>query len=388
MKTGFFAIFRSSLIELARRPLYWYGMIVLPLLLGYFLTSEMSAGLPEGTPTAIVDKDHTHLSRQVTQTLGGMQLVEITQACDSYSQAMHKLRSGEIYGFFFIPEDYEADLLAGRSPVISFYTNMTYFVPGTLAYKNFKTTAVYSKAGVVLQVIQTGTGASTEQITPMLNPVNIQGRPLGNPWLNYAYYLCNSFVPGVLQLMVMLMTACVLGQEIKRRTGPALMQAAGGSVLKAVTAKLLPQTIIWCAVAMLMEAWLYGYNAYPMNGSLLWMTINTLMLVLASQALALFIFCALPSLRMSLSVCALIGILTFSIAAFSFPLESMYGAISIFAWILPVRYYFQNYIDLALNGVDLWYARWNFVAYIIFMLAPLTLLWRLRKAWLKPIYLP
>lgn len=388
MKTGFFAISMRSLRQLARRPLYWYAMFILPAFIGYFLVEMMESGLPENTPTAIVDKDHTHLSRQVTQTLDGMQLVKITQACDSYSAAMEKVRSGEIYGFFLIPENYEADLLAGRAPVISFYTNMTYFVPGTLAYKNFKTTAVYTKAGVVMQVIQTGTGATANQIAPLLNPVNIQGRPQGNPWLNYSYYLCNSFVPGALQLMIIIMTAYTLGEEIKRRTSVELMEMAGGSVLKAVTGKLLPQTVIWFAMALLMEAWLFGYNHFPMNGSLLWMTVNTLLFVLASQGFALFIFCALPNLRMAVSVCSLLGILTFSIAAFSFPVESMYGAIGIFSWIVPVRYYFMIYIDQALNGVDLWYSRWQFIAYFIFIFSPLLLLWRVKKAWLKPVYIP
>lgn len=388
MKTGFFAIFMRSLRQLASRPLYWYALFVLPLGLTYFLTSEMENGLPENTPTAIVDKDHTHLSRQLTQTLDGMQLIEITEECDSYSAAMDKVCEGEIYGFFIIPENYEADLLAGRSPVISFYTNMTYFVPGTLAYKNFKTTAVYTKAGVVMQVIQTGTGATEDQIEPLLNPVNIQGHPLGNPWLNYAYYLANSFVPGVLQLMIMLLTAYTLGEEVKRRTSLQLMRMANGSVLKALTAKLAPQTLIWFVVALLIEAWLFGFNHYPLNGSLLWMTVNTLLLVLASQGFALFIFCAVPNLRMSISLCALTGILTFSIAAFSFPVESMYGAIGIFSWILPVRYYFLIYIDQALNGIDIWYSRWYFISYFIFIFAPLPLIWRIRKAWLKPVYVP
>ncbi|MCM1005631.1 MAG: ABC transporter permease [Prevotella sp.] len=388
MKTGFRAIFMRSLKQLASRPLYWYAMFVLPLFIGWFLTDEMKSGLPENTPTAIIDKDRTHLSRQVTQTLDGMQLVKITEACESYSEAMDKMRSGDIFGFFLIPENYEADLLAGRAPVISFYTNMTYFVPGTLAYKNFKTTAVYTKAGVVMQVIQTATGATPNQITPLLNPVNIEGHPIGNPWLNYSYYLCNSFVPGILQLMVMLTAAYALGEEIKKRTSVQLMQMAGGSVLKALTAKLMPQTCIWSCTALLMEAWLFGYNQYPMNGSLLWMTINTVLLVLASQGMAILVFCALPSLRMAVSVCSLIGILTFSIAAFSFPVESMYGAVGIFSWIVPVRYYFLIYADQALNGIDIYFSRWHFIAYFVFIFAPLLLIWRLKKAWLKPIYLP
>lgn len=388
MKTGFFAIFIDSLRQLARRPLYWYAIFILPLGLFLFLPDLMRSGLPENTPTAIVDKDHTHLSRQVTQTLDGMQLIKITQTCDSYSAAMKKMRSGEIFGFFIIPENYEADLLAARAPVISFYTNMTYFVPGTLAYKNFKTTAVYTKAGVMLRVIEAGTGVPSGQVAQMLNPVNISGRPLNNPWLNYSYYLCSSFIPAVLQLMVMLLTAYTLGEEIKRRTSVRLMDMAGGSVIKAVTAKLLPQTLIWIAIGMFMEAWMYGYEGFPLHCSIWWMLLNTSLLVLASQGIALFITCALPNLRLALSLCALTGILTFSIAAFSFPVDSMYGAVGIFSWILPVRYYFLIYIDQALNGAPVYFARMWYASYFAFMVAPLLLIFRLKRAFLKPIYIP
>lgn len=385
---GFFEIFRDSLLGLARRPLYWLAMFIFPVGLFFFMTDLMKEGLPHDAPVAIVDKDHTHISRAVTQDLDGMQLIQITEARDSYSSAMDDLRRGDIFGFFLIPENYEADLLAGRAPVISFYTNMTYFVPGTMAYKNFKTVATYTKAGVVLNVIQTATGAPTETVTPLLNPITIQGRGLNNPWLNYSYYLCNSFVPGVLQLMIFLLTAYTLGEVIKQRRTLILLRQAGGSIIKAVTAFLAPQTLIWFVMALFMESWLFGWNGYPMNGSWWWMTLNTLLLVLASQGFALFVTCVLPNLRLALSVCALLGILTFSIAAFSFPVESMYPAMGIFSWIVPVRYYFLIYIDQALNGIPVYYSRHWFVAYFIFMAAPFTLLWRLKRAWLKPVYVP
>lgn len=388
MKTGFFAIVARSFRQIASRPLYWFALIVLPLGLFYFLAEMMEAGIPENAPAGIVDKDHTHMSRQMTQTLDAMQLVRITESCNSYSQAMDKVRSGEIFGFFLIPENYEADLLAGRSPVISFYTNMTYFVPGTLAYKNFKTVGVYTKAGVVMTALQSATGATTGQIAPLINPVSIQGHPLNNPWLNYSYYLNNSFIPGVLQLMIFLLTAYTLGEEIKRGTSVRLMNMAGGSILRAVTAKLIPQTLMWFVIAMFMESWLYGWNEYPMNGSMGWMLLSALMFVLACQGFALFVTCVLPNLRLSLSVCALCGILTFSIAAYSFPVESMYGAVGIFSWIVPARYNFLIYIDQALNGIDIYYSRYYFIAYMAFIFAPLTMLWNLKKAYLKPIYIP
>ena len=97
---------------------------------------------------------------------------------------------------------------------------MAYFVPASLLFKTFKTTAVYAKAGIAMSVLDAA-GAEVDPST-LLMPVNITSRPLGNPGLNYAIYLCNSFVPAVLQLMIFLITCFSLGQEIKYGTSRRL----------------------------------------------------------------------------------------------------------------------------------------------------------------------
>ena len=110
--------------------------------------------------------------------------------------------------------------------------------------------------------------------------------------------------------------------------------------------------------------------------------------VLASQGFALFIFGVLPNLRLSMSICSLMGILSFSLAAFSFPVQSMYGAIGIFSYILPIRYNFLIYADQALNGIDLYYSRVWFAVYFIFILLPFTMLWKMKKYMKDPVYAP
>ncbi len=385
--SGLKAVMTVSLLEIVRRPVYWFGFFLLPLFLFLMLANMMEEGLPQKTPAAMVDKDGSSLSRQMTLNIGGMQMVDLRYESNSFTEARHLMQEGKIYGFFLIPENYQADLMAGRNPVITFYTNMTYYVPGSLLFKTFKSSATYSKAAIVSGALES-LGATEDQVKPLLQPVDIQCRGLGNPGLNYGIYLGNSFIPCVLQLMIMLITCFSLGQEIKYGMSRQLLRRADGSIVKAVFGKLLPQTAIWTVVAIFMESWLFKYNAYPMNGSWLWITLSEVMFVVATQGFALFIFCLLPNLRLSLSICALTGILSFSIAAFSFPYESMYPAIGILSWILPVRYNFLIYIDQALNGIDIYYSRVWFVAYIVFMLLPLPLLPRLRRCMARPVYVP
>ena len=376
-----------SVRQLTGRPIYWVAMFALPLFLMLMLTNMMEDGLPDKVPAAIVDKDGTSLSREITQNLGSLQMVDLVDQSNSFTEARHKMQEGKIFGFFMIPENFEQDLLSGKGPTITFYTNMTYFVPASLLFKSFKTTALMSKAGIMLNVAETA-GMSAETVVPMMQPINITSRGLGNPGLNYAIYLCNSFVPCMFQLMIMLMVCFSLGEEIKYGTSPKLMRMARGNILEAIIGKILPQTIGWWVMIMFMMSWLYCWQGYPMKGSWWWMTVSELMFVVASQCFALFVFGVLPNLRFSLSVCSLLGILSFSLAAFSFPVECMYGAISIFSWIMPIRYNFLIYIDQALNGIDIWYSRWWYVAYIVFFLLPFTIMWKIRKNFERPVYIP
>jgi len=386
-KTGFKAIFVRSVLQIVRRPIYWVAFFVLPLFIFLLMPSLLNEGLPYRVPAAIVDKDGSSISREVSQTLAGMQLVDVRNICGSFTQARHDMQKGEIFGYFLIPEHFQRDLLSGRKPEITFYTNMTYFVPASMLLKTFQATALYTKAGITMNILESA-GATPDEVTPLLLPVNIETRAIHNPDLNYAIYLCNSFVPCALQLMIFLVTCFSIGQEVKYGSSVRLLKMARGSVFRAMTAKLLPQTIIWFILAIFMESWLFKINGYPVHGSWFWITLSELMFVLACQGAGLFFYCLIPNLRLSLSVSALLGILSFSIAAFSFPVESMYPAIGIFSWIVPTRYNFLIYIDQALNGIDIYYSRIWFVAYIVFMLLPFPLMRRLGKNMAKPVYAP
>lgn len=387
MRHGYRTIVWQTCAEIARRPVCWIGFFVLPLFISLLLSNLMEQGLPKRIPAAIVDMDHSSMSRSITQTLDAMEMVHITKAAESYTQARHDMQRGDIYGYFLIPDGFEQDLLAGRHPTISFYTNMTYFVPANLLFKNFKLTAVYTKAGVVTSLLS-GAGMPQTEIPAMLSPITIQTRPLRNPQLNYAIYLTNSFLPCAFQLMIMLMTAYMVTNDIKYGFSRYYLKLGGGSILKTLSAKLLPSTLIWMIEIFFMYSLLYRWCHFPMNGSTAWMLLSEFLFVLASQGLGLLIACTWPNMRLSLSVCALTGILSFSLGAFSFPTESMYGGMAIFSYILPTRYNYLIYVDQALNGIDIYYSRWWYVAYFAFILAPLPLLPRLKRAMANPVYAP
>lgn len=386
-KTGFQATVRRTIHMLCHRRIYVVCMVIVPVAMALFFLSLMGEGLPLKVPTAIVDMDNTGMSRQVTRSLGATELIDIQKKAESYLDAMNSVKRGETFGFFVIPENFEKDALSGRTPTIDFYTNLTYYIPGSLAFKGFKTIAV-TTSGAIVKTTLVSAGVGDDVAGTLLQPMVVQDHPMGNPWMNYSIYLSNSFIPGVIALMVMLVTVWSICDEIKRGTSVQWLRSARGSIVTAVAAKLLPQAAIFTVVGIACQALMYGYSNFPLHCNAWHMILAMVLLVVACQGFAVFICGLIPNLRFALSIVSLIGILTFSIAGLSFPVQSMYGSIGIFSYILPLRYYFLIYVDQALNGIPIYYSRYYYAALLVFPLVGASMLWKLKRHCEHPVYVP
>lgn len=369
------------------RRVYFVSLVLVPIAFTLFFIDLMDEGLPLKVPTAIVDLDDSPLSRTITRNLNAGELLDIRYKSESFHDAIDKVRGGEIFGFFMIPERFQEKALGGDKPTITYYSNMTYFVPGTLSFKGFKSVAVTTAGGIV-QTTLVGMGLDEGTAGNLLQPVVVDNHPIGNPWLNYSIYLCNSFIPGVIALMVMLVTAYSICDEIKKGTSVQWLREGGNSMLISLIGKLAPQSFMAICVGVFIQSLLYGYNHFPLNNHAMHMIAAMVLLVIGCQAFAVTICCILPNLRLAVSILSLVGILSFSITGFSFPVQSMYGGIGIFSYLIPLRYYFLIYVDQALNGIPIFYSRWYYIALLSFPLISLLGLWKLKRRCLNPVYVP
>lgn len=378
-------IIKRELRRLTSRKIYIVMMLVVPLGFTFFFLNLMNEGLPLKIPVGMVDMDHTSLSRQVGRSLNASELIDISTSPQDFHEAMSQVKSGEIYGFFYIPREFQKKSLSGETPTLSFYSNMTIFVPGSLSFKGFKTIAVTTSGGIVKTTL-VGMGVGENLAGSLLQPVVIQSHPLNNPWLNYSVYLSQSFIPSLLALIVLLVTVFSICQEQKSGSSIEWLAMAKGNMAVALLGKLLPQTVIFTIVGVTMQAIMFGFMHFPMNCHPLNMIFAMLLLVMASQAFATFIAEMLPNLRIGMSIVSLTGILCFSIAGFSFPVEKMYGGVAIFSYLVPIRYYFLIYIDQALNGAPFYYSRFYYIALLAFLLLPVLGMRRLARHLSHPVY--
>ena len=148
-KTAFINSIKRGVRKLTERRLYIFAMVVIPLFVTFFLLGLMKNGLPNHIPTAIVDLDNSTASREVVRTLNSSVEVDLNHKVNSYVEAYELMQKGEIYGFFIIPHNFMRDAMSGREPQIAYYTNSTFYVPGSLLYRSLRTTSTLTSASIV-----------------------------------------------------------------------------------------------------------------------------------------------------------------------------------------------------------------------------------------------
>lgn len=373
--------------RLVSRPLYLFCMVIAPLFCYLFFTTLLDSGLPTNMPVGVVDQDMSTISRNLTRNLDAFGQTAVVAHYPSIREARTAMQRGEIYGFYYIPQGTSSEVQAQRQPKLSFYTNNTLLVAGSLLFKDMKMMSELA-AGSAARTTLYAKGATENQAMGFLQPIVIDTHPLNNPWLNYSVYLCNTFAPGVLMLLIFMVTVYSIGVEIKDRTAREWLSMGNDSIWISLAGKLLPHTAVFFLMGMLYNAYLYGFLHFPCNSGIFPMLLATLCLILASQSMGILMIGILPTLRLGLSFASLWGVLSFSMCGLSFPIMGMHPTLQALANLFPLRHYFLIYVDQALNGYPMIYSWTNYVALLIFMTLPFLISRRLKEALVYYKYIP
>ena len=315
----------------SKRPIFLIIMFVAPLGFLWMFTSLMQAGLPTKLPAALVDEDDTHVTRQLTRILGTMEETRFVLQTYSFTEAREAMQRGEIYAIFRIPKGTTEAALTQRQPVVSFYTNDTYYIAASLLMKDMRKMAEMAGLAITRETMR-ARGFTDEQIMGTIQPIVVESHPLGNPHLNYSVVLSNLIVPGLLMLVIMLTTSYSLGNEWKRGRQKHLYEMGNGNIWVIIIGKLLPQTLLYTLIFWLIDLIFYSYLQFPCQCGIPRMMLWGHLAVLASQGFGLLMFEAFPGqMRMAMSACSLLGVMQFSLAGFSFPVSAMDEAIPVIA---------------------------------------------------------
>ena len=302
----------------------------------------MHEGLPTDLPIAVVDMDNSATSRNLIRQLDAFEQTEVYMKTMSFTEARQEMQKGNVYGIFLHSIRFRRGRHIWKAAPVVFLYEWYLFDRRFLLFRDMKTMSVLAGAAVGLQTGQ-AKGYTEAQIMGQLQPIVIDTHPIGNPWLNYSVYLNNTVLPGVIQLMVFLVTVFSIGTEIKYSTSRKWLDMGGNSIAVSLLGKLLPQTAIFTVVGFMYCAVLYGINSFPLNSGWFPMLLAMFLLIISSQAVGVFMIGVLPTPRLGLSFASLFGMISFSIVGFSFPVQGM-DTLQALARLFPLRHYFLIYV--------------------------------------------
>ncbi len=374
------AVARRELRIIRQRPIYLLGSVGVIAFCAIFFLTFLKDGLPSDVPIGLVDYDYSSTSRNFCQQLDATQLGKVVHY-DSFAAAREDMNRGKIAAVCVVPVGMNDDIQANRQPKITFYVNGLYFVSGALAWKNLLQMVNLTNGAVQRQAFR-ARGYNDSQIMGMIRPVDVDVHQIGNVGTNYNYYLSSVLLPGVLEMIVIIVLIYSLGAELKYGTSRHLLQTSGNSIVTALAGKLLVWTLTFSAIGLILILLLFHRLHFPLAGSIWNMFLGIFLMIFASEAIAIFILEMLPVPRLALSIGALYSVLGFSLSGFTLPIEAMPPYIQGLAAAFPLRHYYLFYVQEAIFGAGFagW---WKQVIYLlIFILLPLIGLVRLKKAYI------
>ncbi|MCQ2959579.1 MAG: ABC transporter permease [Bacteroidales bacterium] len=379
------SVVKREIKRLLSRPLYLFSMILAPLFAYIFFPTLMMEGLPTDLPAGVVDLDNSSVTRQIIRNLDAFQQTKIVAQYNNFAEARTAMQRGEIYAVYYIPEGTTKEALASKQPTVSFYTSASYLIPASLVYRDMKMMSEYASGAITRSTLY-AKGYTEDQAMAMLQPIKMEMHAVNNPLLNYSVYLSNSLLPAILMILIFQVTIYSIYSELKEETSKEWLAMTNNSIYKAVIGKLIPQFFVWMLMGVTCLVVLYGNCHFPLNSGLLPMVALMFVFVVVCQGFGVFLCGALPSMRWSLSIATLWGVLSIPISGFSFPQMAFPPALQALSYLFPMRYYFLIYVDQALNGWSFGYTWLFYVCLLAFLILPICVMGRLKKFLLEYHY--
>lgn len=364
--------------RMTSRRLYFGVCLVLPLFTLFFMATIFGNGQMENIPVGIVDQDNTATSREIVRRISAVPTFKVTHHFANEADARRAVQQKEIYGYLSIPPLFEQDALTGKDATLCYYYHYALLSVGGELMAAFESSlAPVALSPIAMQAVALGT--SEQKIETFLLPVQGNNHPIYNPSLDYSVYLSQPFFFVLFQVLILLITVYTVGSEIKFGTSAQWMETAGGNIVVAVVGKLLPYTLIFCLIGILGNYVMFGILHIPFQGSWLLLNTMTVLFIIATESLGLFIFSLFPAIAIIISIVSMVGSLGATLSGVTFPVANMYPLVRDASYLFPVRHFTEIVQTMLYSGggfVHLWYSA---VILCIFPLLALALFPRLRK---------
>ena len=377
-------LFRASVRREIRRfghtPVLVVSAIVIPVVMTLLYVAMFWRGTVHDLPVAVWDGDHSALSRQIVRMVDATPSVEVVLQVEGIDQGRRAMVRGEVDALIVIPPGLQAEVMGGRGggQVAAEISGARILNSGLLKRD---LTTVFQALNIGLETQMLGArGLPARAGHPMAYPVAFDKHVLFNPYGSYAYYLLPGLLYLALVITVSVVTVYVVGSELKYGTAGEWVETAGGSVTRALAAKLAPYVLLFGLLSLFMNTILYRFMGLPFHGQeAMILVAGNLFVILAYMAMSVMLVAATANMRLSMSIAGGLATASLSLCGLTFPAVGMYPGIVALAKLFPFTYFIDLFIEQSLRGAPPARALGDLAALGVFVLAMGLFIPRLRR---------
>jgi len=333
IKKEFYHIFRDK-----RSLFILFGMPVAQILLfGFAITNEIN-----NVDIAIFDKSNDVTTQEIIHKISASKYFSIKQHITNEAEIESVFQKGKVLAVLVFEKDFKKNLTKNNTAKVHIITDAT--DPNT--------------ANSITNYISAIIGSYRQEINKDINleyQIDTKTRMVYNPELKSVFM----FVPGVMTIILMLVSAMMTSISITREKELGTMEILLVSPLKpfqVIVGKVIPYiflSIINAVVIVLLSIFVFEM---PIQGSLFLLALESVFFIITSLSLGILIS-TISATQQTAMMISLMGLMlpTILLSGFIFPISSMPLPLQIISNIIPAKWFILILKGIMLKGVGLFF---------------------------------
>jgi len=306
---------------------------------------------------AIYDQDKTDLSREFIRSLTTSEYFDLQYYVENEKQVNQYLDEKKVQCVAIIPNDFAQSLNSRKEVDLQFLIDG---VDGNTAaiIQNYVNAVTINYNHKITADILALTGMKTYQ------PILLESRFWFNPDLETTKFL----IPGLIAMILIVIAVVTVSLSLVREKEKGTMEQLNVSPLSSIEL-LLGKNFPYVILSLINAAFILiaGYLLFgvEVKGSMLLLFITTLIFLLASTSIGIFVSVVSNSQQVAFTMATFLSLLpSVILSGFIFPIDSMPAAIQVITNITPAKFFIVILRAIMLRGVGL-EAFWEQVVYLL-----------------------
>lgn len=349
MKNGLIRVIIRELQRIAQKPLYWSGLMIVPILIMVLISRIYHQRVLMDLPVAVVDHDQTMTSRKIIRMLDLHRTMAVRYQEMEIPQAQTLMEKNQIMAFVVIPADFEKQIKTGKKATLQVYSFGANLVVGNMIYKAIVEVAGEFGGRIALSrlVADRGESAVTLHSWP---PLNMDVHNLYNPTFDYKNFLPLGAIVTMIQMIFIIVLVMAFAGEKLDNSETEWYLSAGGKELVAHVGKGIPAM----AFLVLLGVFLFGPffqlagitvrgNLAILGGLWIWFGLNILMISIIIKNI-------FPEPMLSLEAAVFLTAPAFAFSGYTFPLNEFPALHRWFAYTMPSTHFLPLLVQQVVMG--------------------------------------